>query len=232
MITKLNEYISNKKSAKHHVKKLLNEIMKVIGKRPDFNWEDYNDKLDIRNIEVEYTTKIDKIFKKYEDVFIKNNIWMKWRGSTSEETIIGDDFINFHSTGRLLTTYYMKIKDVYLKRIKPTTYVYHTTKKENKVNILRDGLVPSLNKNFLDSDINLSHPEAIFATMSNIKEVWQFDSERKDLWEIDTTKIDNKWYQDLNLPGREGLIVTYEAIDINAIKLKNDSQLLDFYKKK
>jgi len=222
MITTINEYINNKRNAKYYVKNLLTEIAYIIGKKPDFVWEDYNDKLSIRNIEVKYSTKIDKIFKKYENIFIKNGIWMKWKNSTSEDVKIGDDLTSFHRTGRLLSTYYMSIKDIYLKRIKPTKYVYHTTKKENKEEILKNGLIPSLNKNFLDSDINLSHPEAIFATMSNIESVWQFDPKKKDIWEIDTTKIDNKWYQDLNMPGREGLIVTYETISPDSIELRND----------
>lgn len=220
--------IKNKKNATTLVRRLLKEIINIVGKRPDFGYID--DRLDIRNIDVKFSTKIDNIFKKYENIFIINDIWMKWINSTSEEVILiapstkNDSDLNFdfHNTGKLLTTYHMKIKDIYLKRVKATKYIYHTTKKENKQSIIKNGLVPKLNKNFLDSDINLSHPKAIFATMSNIKDVWQYNPDENDLWQIDTSKIDNKWFQDLNMPNWKGLIVTYDKIPFDAIELRND----------
>ena len=97
--------------------------------------------------------------------------------------------------------------EIYFKQInvkvKPTRYVYHSTSVENRDSILKNGLIPKSSDESKEwrYSIHLSYPKAIFATMVDLKNgvinPWKND-DTVDIWRIDTNKLNNEWFVDLN----------------------------------
>lgn len=90
------------------------------------------------------------------------------------------------------------LKEAKLKRIKPSHYVYHVTDSENLDSILKDGL--KINKSDSESwSIELFYPNAIFASMEGEEVFQHYDGDdNRVVLKIDTSKIENKWWVDLN----------------------------------
>jgi hypothetical protein len=120
--------------------------------------------------------------------------------------------------------YQIYIKDIIFKRVIPPKYLYHTFFDENNEktqSILTYGLIP---KNYKQGNFNIAikaHPEAIF--LSDIHELFFGNKVVK----IDTSKIKNKFYIDIN---NEKAFMTFEPIPPEAIieinnknKLKNEN---------
>ena len=112
-------------------------------------------------------------------------------------------------------------KDIYKDRVKPRRFIYHSTNESNRDSILENGLLPkphSASKEWV-SDIALEYPPAIFAT--NEEGSWASG----DIWQIDTTKINNKWFKDLNIQSKYR-VMTFEPIPPEAIKLWNGKNFI------
>lgn len=70
------------------------------------------------------------------------------------------------------------------------------------------------NSNDWNNEIYLEYPDALFAINSD-KDVWK----KGDRWQIDTSKIKNIWWEDLNFHKRDEFIMTFSDIPKEAIKL-------------
>jgi hypothetical protein len=174
-----------------------------------------NNLLNILNIEEKYEKEAEKIIKKNQRKIEKSGIFFTYRKSKKKEFNLKDeDSFEFEETGKFLVDFLLHFKELYIKRVKPTRYVYHSTLKSNRDSILENGLEAKENINYSDSYI-LDHPPAVFATLEG-EDLWRSGG---DIWKIDTTKINNKWFQDLNIPNFKGVIMTYDDIPPNAIEL-------------
>lgn len=213
----LLEYL-NKDYVKFHLKEILMSIKDIIGKIPQYNKE-YNI-LTILNVEEKYEKEVEKVIKKNQRKIEKTGIFFTYRKSKKKEFNLKDeDSFEFEETGKLLVDFYLHFKELYIKRVKPTRYVYHSTLKSNRDSILENGLKTKENINYSDS-YTLDHPPAVFATLEG-EDLWVpfISNNGGDIWKIDTSKINNKWFQDLNIPNQKGVIMTYEDIPSIAIEL-------------
>ena len=112
------------------------------------------------------------------------------------------------------------LKNFHHRRIKPNDKVYHCSKSSIRDTIKRYGLLPKPHSQSTKwgHAMFLSYPPAIFATNNGPDDVWRSNM---DVWEIDTKRLGNKWWLDLNLfnSGTERYIMTYEPIPSQYIKL-------------
>ena len=115
---------------------------------------------------------------------------------------------------------YIKLYENYnshLVEVKPNRYLYHTSNPIFRDKIAKEGLIPKGKSEAWLSNTKIDG-EVIFVVNSN-KENYRFDSTYDDdIYIIDTTKIDNKWYNDPNFNDSLHLI-TFERIPLESIKL-------------
>jgi hypothetical protein len=113
------------------------------------------------------------------------------------------------------------IKNIHTKRVKPNKYVYHCSDFKNRNSILEHGLkLTDHSDSNYKHESSLVYPPSIFATNDGKDSIWGFGND--DIWEIDTEKLPNKWWYDLNLynNGHETIsIMTFEPIPPKFIKL-------------
>jgi hypothetical protein len=122
-------------------------------------------------------------------------------------------------------TYYLTVylKNIILKRIIPDRYVYHVSPRKNRESILLNGLVL---KNSSESkwDAEYAYPKSIFA-MNGVDtrkvDLWQRGI--GDVWRIDTKKLSNKWWDDLNIGDKSKAIMTFDPIPPKYLKLSKKS---------
>jgi hypothetical protein len=118
------------------------------------------------------------------------------------------------------------IKEIKGDRIIPNKFVYHKSPNTTRGSIQINGLKTSVGDCYLSY---MSHNRgiskcipAIFATNSkNPKKLFDTTYD-DDIWQIDTSKIDNEWYEDANFYGfkeKYPHIVTFDDIPPNALKL-------------
>ena len=107
-----------------------------------------------------------------------------------------------------------------LTTVKPNKYVYHQSNIKFRNEISETGLITKGKSETWLSDTKIDG-KVIFATNSDDKKDWFDSTYDDDVYQIDTTKINNKWFFDPNfnwekLPKH---IITFDNIPLNAIKL-------------
>lgn len=105
-----------------------------------------------------------------------------------------------------------------LIRVVPNKYVYHTSNPIFRDNISKEGLIPKGKSETWLSDTKIDG-NVIFAVNSDNKDDWWDSTYDDDIYEIDTTNLNNKWYNDPNFDLEDKRIITFEAIPPNSIKL-------------
>lgn len=98
-------------------------------------------------------------------------------------------------------------------------YVYHSSNPIFRNAISKEGLIVK-NK----SDVWLSNTKidkaCIFATNSDNKDDWFDSTYDDDIYQIDTSKLNNEWFIDPNfIESTDQHVITFENISLNAIKL-------------
>lgn len=101
--------------------------------------------------------------------------------------------------------------------VKPNRYVYHSSNEAFRKSIDKKGLIVKGKSDTWLEDTNIKG-KVIFASNSNKRSDWFDSTYDDDIYEIDTSLIKNKWYQDPNFSS-DKYIFTYENIPSNAIKL-------------
>ncbi len=218
----LNELVKNKLSIKWH----LNKALQVLNNKLTQKINKDNIKIDIDNpvyykIQFLHTDENDhpiwiSWLKNLKSSLLKDDIILSYKDYRSPELdFIGDD-LEMATTGNFKYDYIVYIKNIHTNRVKPSKYVYHYSNIENRDNILKNGLKIMSHKGSKDwsNEISLEYPDAIFAVNSNT-DIWK----KGDKWQIDTTKIKNTWWQDLNFKKRPDLVMTFSDIPKDAIKL-------------
>lgn len=241
----VNEKVGNELSTKWYLKNLLRKIRTVTTKLDfKFEIEGSSYRLTINHIDSTYDKKVINLINKYKDELSKIGVQLAYTSTESYSDVeIGDDLsITVGDYNKKDITYHLYIKDIYVKRIKPSRYVYHSTNKSNRESIFSKGLLTSKNLNYKDST-SLEHPPAVFAT--NHSPLWKLQG--SDIWKIDTSKISNKWWMDMNMDSAhqgEKCIMTFDSIPKDAIELikpiseslsksyPSITELVEFYKTK
>lgn len=132
---------------------------------------------------------------------------------------------------------FIKESKIKLVEIKPNRFVYHVSNPIFRENINKEGLKPKGKSETWLSDTPIDG-EVIFASNSDKKQQWFDSTYDDDIYQIDTTKINNKWYEDPNFGGADRTfwfagkkhklpknheryyhIITYEPIPLDALKL-------------
>ncbi len=227
-ILKINEAVGNIQLLRFYVKKMLLEIFKIykitgnnLHKHVD---RTYNYKLDINNIPDEklLVSKIEKIIIKYKKVFLRNNMILSYyKGVYSG---YDDDDNN--------RTYYANfsiyVKNLFTNRVKSNKFIYHFSPSENRDSILENGILPKSSKESVkwSKEAELEYPPLIFAVNGDPEDGGWYHVSKVDVWQIDTTKINNIWWRDLNNKYlRSDLIMSDKHIPVYAIKLVNSLTL-------
>jgi dipeptidyl aminopeptidase/acylaminoacyl peptidase len=109
-------------------------------------------------------------------------------------------------------------KNNHLVEIIPNKYVYHTSNPMFRDKISKEGLIPKGKSETWLSDTKIDG-KVIFAVNSdNKKDRWDSTYD-DDIYRIDTTNLNNKWYNDPNFDVEDKRIITFEKIPRNSIKL-------------
>jgi len=105
-----------------------------------------------------------------------------------------------------------------LKEVKPNRYLYHTSNSFFRDNIYKGGLIPKGKSETWLSDTKIDG-KVIFAVNSDNKEDWWDSTYDDDIWRIDTSNLNNKWYNDPNFEVDDNRIITFESIPSFSIEL-------------
>lgn len=220
------EVIKNPKLVKSYLKELLKNIKKVYPniKTSDVRYETSNPvytKLTITINDINLSNKIKKIIEYLKKKLVRSEIILSYKEYKRNHIDI-DDQLNISAKDDQYLEYVIYVKNIYVKRIKPNRYVYHYTNgEETKESILKNGLVPkrhSLSKEW-SKESELEYPDAIFAM--NSTDAWR----NCLIFEIDTEGLKNKWWTDLNFNNRDDLIMTFESIPPDNIRLIKYSEI-------
>ncbi len=99
-------------------------------------------------------------------------------------------------------------------------YVYHKSNPIFRTEISKIGLITKGKSATWLSDTKING-NVIFATNSDNKKDWFDSTYDDDVYQIDTTKINNKWFSDPNFTWKKSpkYIITFDNIPLSAIKL-------------
>lgn len=105
-----------------------------------------------------------------------------------------------------------------LEEVKPNKFVYHTSNPMARDKISKEGLIVQGKSAAWLSDTKIEG-KVIFAVNSDNKKDWWDSTYDDDIYRIDTTNLNNKWYVDPNFNLDAHRIITFENIPKKAIKL-------------
>lgn len=119
-----------------------------------------------------------------------------------------------------------EIHNSHLVETIPNRYVYHTSNPIFRDKISKEGLIPKGKSESWLSDTKING-KVIFAINSDNKDDWWDSGYDDDIYRIDTSKINNKWFFDPNFQygvyktedNEIDAIITFDPIPLNAIKL-------------
>ena len=109
-------------------------------------------------------------------------------------------------------------KNSHLVEVIPNKYVYHTSNPIFRDKISKEGLIPKGKSESWLSNTKIDG-KVIFVVNSNKKKYFFDSTYDDDIYQIDTTKLNNKWYNDPNFDSDELHLITFENIPLNSIKL-------------
>lgn len=105
-----------------------------------------------------------------------------------------------------------------LIKVSPNKYMYHTSNPIFRDKISKEGLIPKGKSESWLSDTKIIG-DVIFAVNSDNKEEWWDSTFDDDIYQIDTSKLNNTWYNDPNFDVEDNRVITFANIPLGAIKL-------------
>ena len=118
----------------------------------------------------------------------------------------------------LLYAGFINERNNHMEEIKPNRYVYHSSNPAFRDMIAKEGLIPQGKSESWLSNTNIDG-KVIFAVNSDSKKDRWYSTYDDDVYRIDTSNLDNKWYNDTNFNVQDKRIVTFDAIPSKSIKL-------------
>lgn len=111
------------------------------------------------------------------------------------------------------------------KKVNTNRFIYHKSNPIFRDDISRDGLVTKGKSETWLSDTKIDG-KVIFASNSDVN--WFDSGYDDDIYKIDTSLIDNEWFQDPNF-SNDKYIITFKSIPLNSITLiyKGNGDALD-----
>ena len=119
---------------------------------------------------------------------------------------------------RYIELYESFLNNSHLVELEPNKYLYHTSNPIFRDNIAKEGLIPKGKSEAWLSDTKIDG-EVIFVVNSDNKEDWFDSTYDDDIYRIDTSKLNNKWYVDPNFDLDDKRIITFERIPVDSIEL-------------
>lgn len=110
--------------------------------------------------------------------------------------------------------------------VTPNKYVYHTSNPVFRDKISKEGLIVKGKGDTCLSNTKIDG-EVIFAVNSNDKKDWWDSTYDDDIYKMDTTNLNNKWYNDPNFNSEDKRIIKFENIPLDSIKLMYEGTGLD-----
>lgn len=244
------EYVSNEKLAIHHLQIVVNKVLDFLKRKnfTEYSVDNYHynqhvlrtkiyvycDKYEIRKFKFDSNKEIVPISWDLHEIaqkwFEKNSETIRKFVDTLKSSLLKYNFVlsvdMFWDVrfGKVKMDIILYLKNFNAKRIKPQKYVYHSSPEQFRQSILQNGLLPKENKTH-NWCTYLDYPPAIFAINPTHKNL-EFWSEHGDVWKINTEKLPNKWYYDLNLSHiRQDAIMTFEPIPKEYIKLYKGAKM-------
>lgn len=207
----IKEIVSNKEGALSILRGILRKIQEIGGgtiKRDNVEHEKRNRAyiLTIRGIGEELENTIDDILERSKTNAYKDNFVLSFKKHKSQEPDISffdEEIPKGDGSSKWLITYQIAAKDGLAEKVSPPRYVYHTSKKDNRESILKQGI---LAKDFSESywkgegpELDYGRPLVFVSKTDKVGELWMGDpSYNRDVWRIDTTKFDADWFEDPN----------------------------------
>lgn len=201
--TSINEWVSNSNMTKHHIGEMIRSIQKRSKNkitRVQLDKTETEQGLDYHFKWIRDHVIFEKILKQYQSNLIDKGILISYtKRSITEYSLGGKSGLDIiKSKLSECMEFHIYVKNIYTERVNPPKYIYHVTDGSYRDSIREKGLlVKSSNEGNWSSDHKLSYPSTIFAIddysyWSNKK------SRNEDIWRIDTEKLGNKWWKDLN----------------------------------
>ena len=106
----------------------------------------------------------------------------------------------------------------HLVEVKSNKYVYHSSNPTFREMIRKEGLLPQGKGDAWLSDTKING-KVIFAINSNNKKDWWDSTYDDDMYRINTTGLENKWYNDPNFDVEDKRMITFDPIPAKAVKL-------------
>lgn len=216
---KIFERVKNDKLMNYYAKDVLSRLERWSEK----NKIDYKKKVSIYPSSIDisfkfvfYTEKdIDNAIKKFVESLKKNLL--------NHNIILSYDIESDHENNfNEVTSLSVCIKNILTNLVKPNKYIYHTSKTENRESIEKNGLIPKYSGYW---NHQLEYPPAIFAINGNTSKLWFQNVDNRDIWRIDTEKLPNKWWEDLNIGfSDKTAIMTFDPIPSEYLKRINLSE--------
>jgi len=119
---------------------------------------------------------------------------------------------------KLIDLFILEKKSKNLIPVKVNKYIYHTSNPIFRDKINSVGLIPQGKSEAWLTDTKIDG-KVIFAVNSDNKKDWWDSTYDDDIYQIDTTGLNNTWYNDPNFKVQDKRIITFEAIPKSAIKL-------------
>jgi hypothetical protein len=217
----INESVKNTIYADHIFKEILLNINKITSSIKRNNIQIIKQKrawyLEIRWLDKKTENKIINLLKKTQTNLLKSGILLPFKITTH---------IPYDNPTEKEIWCNMYLKDLYSMRYAPKGKLYHTSSKKNRESIYKNGLMlTGFEKgNFIYESNELYYPPSVFATIDYI---WRNDREKNDIWLINTEKLKNKWWLDLNFYKANEInkpreVMTFEPISPEFLTLSND----------
>lgn len=113
---------------------------------------------------------------------------------------------------------YLNESNSHLVEVKANKFVYHSSNPMFRDKIAKEGLIPQGKSDAWLSDTKIDG-EVIFAVNSDDKKDWWDSTYDDDMYQIDTTGLKNKWYNDPNFDVEDKRMITFDPIPAKAIKM-------------